>query len=134
MELSLLCRCFCSCFLSSLCGSSLFSSFSSSLFSLSLLLCESLSSSLVNLYLSSLSSLCLVSGSLVKTKFLSLDLSVSLSFPVSEFLVSLLLCKSALSYTACEMLLEENTFIRENTTGYECWFCTNVKPEPICSM
>ena len=124
---SFLCRCL-SCFFSSLCSSGLFSCLSCSLFSLSFLLCESFCSCLIYFFFSCSSCFGLLSGSLVKTKFLSLDLSISLSFPISEFLVCLLLCESALCYTAIEVFLKEDSFIREDTTSNKCRFCTNIKP------
>ena len=137
LELSLLCRCLfyrcSSSFLSSFSGSSLFSSLSCSFLCLGFLLGKSLSPSLVYFNLSICSSLGLVSSSLCKSLLLSLDLSIFLCFPVSEFLVSLLLCESSLGNTAFEVLLEENALIREDTTCNESRFSTYVKPSQ-CSF
>lgn len=135
LELSLLCRSFlcCSSFLSSFCSGSLFSSLSCSLFSLSFLLSKSFCPSLVYFNFSLYCCFGFVSGNLVKTRFLSLDLSIPLSFPVSKFLVSLLLCKSSLSDTAVKVILKEDTLIREDTTSHQCQLCTNLKPSQ-CSL
>ena len=78
-----------------------------SFLSLGLLLGESLSPCLVYFGLCLDSCLGLVGCSLAQALLLGLDLGVSLSFPVSELLVSLLLGECTFGNTAVKMLPEE---------------------------